>query len=136
MTLTDVHNLTRLDGAFLSLETPTTPIHVGSLHMFETPPGYRKDCCDAIRQMAASRLHLAPVLRRRMAQMLLHFANPVWIEGDMDLQFHVGRVTLAQLEHAALPEPVVHKYRAPMVVRAKAPQRMPRVATKSKRESH
>ncbi len=33
--------LSGLDGAFLHLETPETPMHVASLHLFELPKGYR-----------------------------------------------------------------------------------------------
>ena len=29
--------LTGLDGVFLDLETPATPMHVGSLHFFDAP---------------------------------------------------------------------------------------------------
>ena len=37
----NMKSLSGLDGAFLSLETPATPMHVGSLHLFQTPPRYR-----------------------------------------------------------------------------------------------
>ena len=33
--------LSGVDGAFLHLETPETPMHVGSLSLFELPPGYK-----------------------------------------------------------------------------------------------
>ena len=44
--------------------------------------------------MIASRLHLAPVLRRRLAPMPLQFANPVWVDGGVDLDYHVRRIDL------------------------------------------
>jgi hypothetical protein len=34
-----METLSGVDGAFLNLETEATPMHVGSLHLFETPPG-------------------------------------------------------------------------------------------------
>ena len=86
--------LTGLDGAFLSLETPATPMHVGSLHLFEVPPRYRGNFRNAIKKMIATHLHLAPVFRRRLAQMPLHFANPVWVHEGVDLDFHIQRVDL------------------------------------------
>ena len=99
--------LSGVDGAFLHLETPQTPMHVGSLHLFELPPGWRGDFAAAVRRHLKARLHLAPVFRRRLAPMPLQFANPVWVEtGDVDLDWHVQRVTLpapgslAQLEDA------------------------------------
>jgi WS/DGAT/MGAT family acyltransferase len=97
--------LSGLDGAFLHLETAETPMHVGSLHLFDLPPGYRGDFHANIRRQMKSRLHLAPVFTRRLAPMPLQFANPVWVEDDrVDLDYHVHRVTLpapgrqAQLE--------------------------------------
>ena len=44
--------------------------------------------------MIASRLHLAPVFRRRLAQMPLQFANPVWIDEGVDLDYHIRRIDL------------------------------------------
>lgn len=93
-----------LDGAFLSLETQAMPMHVGSLHLFETPPRYRKDFAAQVRRMIAARLHLAPIFTRRMAMAPLNFANPVWIESEADLDFHIQRIdlpapgTMAQLQ--------------------------------------
>jgi len=97
--------LSGLDGAFLHLETPETPMHVGSLHLFDLPPGYRGDFHAAVKRLIARRLHLAPVFRRKLAPMLLQFANPAWIRDDApDMDYHVQRLTLpppgtlAQLE--------------------------------------
>jgi diacylglycerol O-acyltransferase / wax synthase len=89
-----VKHLSGLDGAFLSLETAATPMHVGSLHVFQPPPHYRRDFGDGVKQMMASRMHLAPVLSRRIAQMPLQFANPVWIDDGVDLDFHIQRIAL------------------------------------------
>jgi len=100
--------LSGVDGAFLHLETPDTPMHVASLHLFDLPEGYRGDFHADIKRLMRSRLHLAPVFTRKLAPMPLQFANPVWIEEDqLDLNYHVQRVTLpspgtlAQLEDCA-----------------------------------
>jgi WS/DGAT/MGAT family acyltransferase len=100
-----VKPLSGLDGAFLHLETPATPMHVGSLHLFDRPPGYEGDFHQDVKRMLSDRMHLAPVFRRRLAPMPLDFANPVWVDaGTVDLDFHVRRVRLprpgtqAQLE--------------------------------------
>jgi WS/DGAT/MGAT family acyltransferase len=101
-------SLSGLDGAFLHLETVETPMHVGSLHLFELPVGYEGDFHADIKQQMRKRLHLAPVFTRKLAPMPLQFANPVWVEEDkVDLDYHVQRVTLprpgtqAQLEDCA-----------------------------------
>ena len=38
----DLKYLSVIDGAFLHLETPEMPMHVGSLHLFEPPEGYTR----------------------------------------------------------------------------------------------
>ncbi len=97
--------LSGVDAGFLYLETDETPMNIASVHVFDLPPRYRRDFCSVIRQQMARRLHLAPVLHRKLAPMPLHLANPVWVEDDaVDLEHHVQRVslpqpgTLAQLE--------------------------------------
>ena len=96
--------LSGVDGVFLNLETAATPMHVGSLHLFETPPGYRGSFCGAVRRMMESRM--VPVLRRRLAALPLQLANPIWLQGEADLAYHIRRVRLpapgtwAQLEAA------------------------------------
>jgi WS/DGAT/MGAT family acyltransferase len=88
--------LSAIDGAFLFLETAQTPMHVASLHLFDLPPGYRRDFHAEVRRQMAGRLPLAPILGRRLAPMPLQFASPVWIDDDdVDLDYHVQRVTLA-----------------------------------------
>lgn len=90
-----VKPLSGLDGSFLHLETAATPMHVGSLHRFEPPPGGAAQFRNAIRQMLAERLPRTPVLRRKLATMPLQFANPVWIDDPaVNLDDHVRSVTL------------------------------------------
>lgn len=87
--------LSGVDAAFLHLETPQTPMHVASVSLFALPARYRRDFHAELKRGLARRLHLAPVLHRRLAPMPLQFANPVWIDDDaVDLDHHVQRVTL------------------------------------------
>ncbi len=88
-------SLSGVDAAFLHLETPETPMHVGSVSLFDLPARYRHDFHAEVKRQLARRLHLAPVLHRKLAPMPLQFANPVWVEDDaVDLDHHVQRVTL------------------------------------------
>ena len=87
--------LSGLDGTFLHLETPATPMHVGSLHLLDLPAGYRGDFRADLKRLIAARMRHAPVLRRKLVPMTLQFANPVWIDdGAVDLDFHVRRIRL------------------------------------------
>src|SRR6202521_3375944 len=99
-------HLSALDAIFLHLETPETPMHVGSLMVLEKPKG-KRDAYAAIRDHVAKRLHLAPVFSRKLAFMPMDLANPVWLhEPNIDLDYHLRRLTLpapggeAQLEAA------------------------------------
>ena len=40
---TSMKHLSGLDAAFLYLETPETPMHVGGLNLYELPTGYSGD---------------------------------------------------------------------------------------------
>ncbi len=100
--------LSGVDGAFLHLETDETPMHVGSLHLFDLPAGDAGDFYAGIRKMMKERLHLVPVFTRKLAPMPLQFANPVWVMEDrVDLDYHIQRLklprpgTMAQLEDCA-----------------------------------
>src|SRR5256885_661571 len=99
-------HLSALDALFLQLETPETPMHVGSLMLLEKPGGTR-GAFAAFRRHIASRVHLAPVFSRKLLFMPLDFANPVWVEaGEVDLDYHIRSLKLpspgteAQLEQA------------------------------------
>jgi diacylglycerol O-acyltransferase len=87
--------LSGLDALFLHLETPETPMHVASLHLFDAPEGGRADFHADLKRHVASRLHLVPLFRRRLKTLPLAFANPVWVEDtSVDLDYHVRRVAL------------------------------------------
>ena len=111
--MSDMSHLSVIDGAFLHLESPEMPMHVGSLALFDPPtstaadgsttsPG---DWYDAVKAHVTSRLHLAPVFTRKLALMPFDLANPVWIaDDDIDLDYHVRYLvlprpgTMAQME--------------------------------------
>ncbi len=87
--------LSGVDGLFLHLETTQTPMHFGSLFLFDLPPGYRGDFHARLKRKLAGRLHLVPIFQRKLAPMSVQFANPVWIRDDeVHLDYHVQRVTL------------------------------------------
>jgi WS/DGAT/MGAT family acyltransferase len=109
--------LSGVDGVFLNLETAATPMHVGSLHLFETPPGYKGNFFAAVRRMMESRM--VPVLRRRLAALPLQLANPVWLQGEIDLDYHIRRVRLPAPGTRAQLEAVVADLHAEMLDRSR-----------------
>ncbi|MEJ6023016.1 wax ester/triacylglycerol synthase family O-acyltransferase [Ramlibacter sp. PS4R-6] len=99
--------LSGLDATFLYLETPETPMHVGSLHLYELPAGFKGSFHRAVQEHIARRMHLAPIFSRRLAFMPFDLGHPVWVEADtVDLDFHIRKVagkalTVRQVEAAA-----------------------------------
>jgi len=90
-------HLSGLDATFLYLETPETPMHVGSLHLYELPAGYQGDFYEDVKTHVARRMHLAPVFHRKLALMPFELANPLWVEDDdIDLDYHVRRIVLSK----------------------------------------
>lgn len=57
-----IDQLSSIDASFLHLETPETPMHVGSLMLFDLPEGYQGDYYEDVKAMLGKRLHLASVL--------------------------------------------------------------------------
>jgi len=99
--------LSGLDSMFLHLETPETPMHVASGHLYQLPAGFKGDFTEVVRRHLAKRIPLIPLMRRKLAHVPLDLANPVWVDDDaVDLAYHVRRVrlprpgTMAQLEAA------------------------------------
>jgi WS/DGAT/MGAT family acyltransferase len=98
--------LSGLDASFLFLETPEMPMHVGALHLYELPAGFKGQFITAVRRHIQARLPATPALRRRLWLMPLNLANPAWVDAEPDLKLHVvpgeapKGATLADLEDA------------------------------------
>ena len=86
--------LSGLDASFLYLETAEMPMHVGALHQFELPASYRGDFLADMRAHMATRIPLAPALRRKLAWMPLNLAAPVWVDAEPDLDEHIVGIAL------------------------------------------
>lgn len=91
-----MRQLSGLDAGFLYVETPETPMHVGSLIIFELPDGMR-DFAAAVREHVRGRLHLAPIFTQRIALMPFDLGHPVWVEaGSLDFNYHFQAHRLAK----------------------------------------
>lgn len=87
-----------LDAAFLHIETPETPMHIGLLLTLEPPAGHEGSFLPEIKRLLAPRLALEPFFRARLAAMPLGFANPVWVDDGLpDMGYHI--------RHFYLPKP-------------------------------
>ncbi|MBK7661660.1 MAG: wax ester/triacylglycerol synthase family O-acyltransferase [Betaproteobacteria bacterium] len=105
--------LSGLDSAFLYLESPEVPMHVGSLNLVGVPARQRAKWVEKAREHIGRRLHLAPVLTRRLATLPFDLASPVWVEDrEVDLGWHVRRVRLPKPGTQAQLEKLVAKLHA------------------------
>jgi WS/DGAT/MGAT family acyltransferase len=85
--------LSGLDSSFLYLEDAHQPMHVGSVLVFEGTMNF-----ESFRETMASRVHLVPRLKQRLAMVPFGIGKPYWVEDPaFNLDMH--------LQHVALPSP-------------------------------
>ena len=94
-----MERLTGADATFLYGETRRTPMEVANCIVIGTagmPSG--EGLLRVFHDHLESRLHLAPLLRRRLVRVPFELTHPLWIDDpDFDLGYH--------LRHLALPHP-------------------------------
>ena len=87
------------DASFVYMETPSTPMHIGSVGIYDpsTAPGGFVRFKDIL-AFIESRLGGARSFRQRLVRVPLDLDHPYWIEDpDFDIEYHV--------RHVALPAP-------------------------------
>ena len=94
-----MQQLSGQDASFVYLETPHTPMHIGSVGIYDpsTAPGGFVRFKDIL-GFIESRLGGARSFRQRLVRVPFDLDHPYWIEDpDFDIEFHV--------RHIALPKP-------------------------------
>ena len=94
-----MRQLQGMDASFVALETRNSPMHIGSLLIYnpETAPGGFVRFKDIL-NFFESRMQLSRTIRQRMVKVPFDLDYPYWIEDpDFDLEYHV--------RHVALPKP-------------------------------
>src|ERR1700742_4747964 len=116
----DAKKLSSMDASFLYLETPEMPMHVGSMAIFRLPEGYQGDFFEEFKEMIASRLHLAPILKSRLEKAPLDIDHPSWVEDDQfDIDRHIFRASLPAPRDRATLERIVGWMHAKLLNRAR-----------------
>ncbi|MEU6430962.1 wax ester/triacylglycerol synthase family O-acyltransferase [Microbispora sp. NPDC046973] len=91
-----MRQLTALDAQFLSVESATTAAHVAGVAILDpstSPSGALNR--EALLALLRERLHLAPPLRMRLADVPFGLDRPYWLDDpDVDLGAHVHEATL------------------------------------------
>ncbi|HME83445.1 MAG TPA: wax ester/triacylglycerol synthase family O-acyltransferase [Roseiarcus sp.] len=89
-----MNRLSALDALFLYMETPQTPMQVGSVTIFK-PASPQDDLFARFRDHTAGRLDLLPSYRRRLESTPLGIDHPAWVIDDkLDLDYHIRRTAL------------------------------------------
>lgn len=88
--------LSPLDVSFFYMETPTTPMHVGGVAVFQ-PPADGFDY-ERLVELISARIAFVPRYRQKVKWVPGRLANPVWVDdAEFDINYHVRR--------SALPKP-------------------------------
>ncbi|MFN8160666.1 MAG: wax ester/triacylglycerol synthase family O-acyltransferase [Solirubrobacterales bacterium] len=86
--------LSSIDASFLAQERDGSHMHIGAVMVFEGPPPSRLEFTDHI----ASRLHLVPRYRQKLAVPRMEMGRPLWVDDpNFNINYHV--------RHTALPAP-------------------------------
>jgi WS/DGAT/MGAT family acyltransferase len=82
------------DAGFFYAESENTPLHVGSVAVFEGPPPTYGDLV----RLLLSKLHRVPRYRQRVREVPLQLGRPMWVD---DPHFQI----LYHVRHTAVPSP-------------------------------
>lgn len=94
-----MRQLQGMDASFVALETRTSPMHIGSILIYNpaTAPGGFVRYKDILR-FFESRMQLSKTMRQKLVRVPFDLDYPYWVEDkDFDLEYHV--------RHVALPKP-------------------------------
>ncbi len=89
----NVKAISGMDATFLYIETPTSPMHIGSVAVIEGSLEFEK-----FKATIHSRLHMIPKLRQRLLYVPFSIDYPYWVDDPhFDIDMHIN--------HIRLPEP-------------------------------
>ena len=98
-----MHKLGITDASFLYMESPSSPMNIGSVQLLDVPA--RETFFDELKGYLAARVHAIPFMCKRLKSTPLTLDQPVWVaDPEFAIDNHVSRVRLgapgtwAQLE--------------------------------------
>ena len=91
-----MEQLSALDSAFVYLESPRTPMHIGGVYLFDGASAGSRLTHQAVSLHVASRLQVARTFRQRLLEVPLGLGHPVWVEDpEFELAAHLPRHRVA-----------------------------------------
>jgi len=94
-----MRQLSGLDAGFLTLETKTAPMLIGSVSILDPTTSEGRLTVENFRALLRKRLQGTVALRRRLASLPLDLSRPYWVElapEEIDLEVHVERTQLPE----------------------------------------
>ncbi|MEO1553056.1 MAG: wax ester/triacylglycerol synthase family O-acyltransferase [Pseudomonadota bacterium] len=94
-----MEQLQGMDASFVAMETPSSPMHIGSILIYDpsTAPGGFVRFKDILR-FYEERMRFSKTMRQKLVKVPFNVDYPYWVEdADFDLEYHV--------RHVALPKP-------------------------------
>ncbi len=90
LNLPNIKSISGLDATFLYGETPTSPMHVGSVAILEGSLQFKD-----FRKVIMSRIHHIPKFRRRLMYVPFSIDHPYWVDDpDFNIDMHIKHVAL------------------------------------------
>ena len=87
---TSAKQISGFDATFLYAESPSSPMHVGSLIIVKDSLKYQD-----FKDIIASKLHLIPKFRQRLMNVPFDLDYPYWVDDpNFDLDLHINRIKL------------------------------------------
>lgn len=91
-----LQQLSTLDASFAFMETKASPMHIGSLYVYDRAGPHASGLTEEeVLQFYEERLHLWSFSRQRLVRVPMDLDYPYWIEdAEFDLEYHVRRIGL------------------------------------------
>ncbi len=85
-----IEQISAQDATFLYAESPTSPMHIGSLTIVEGSLNF-----EDFKAILASKLHLMPKFRKRLLNVPFNLDYPYWVDDpNFDIDLHIDRIKL------------------------------------------
>ena len=109
-----MHKLGITDASFLYMESPASPMNIGSVQLLDVPA--RETFFDELKCYLAARVHAIPFMCKRLKSTPLTLDQPVWVaDTTFAIDNHVSRVRLgAPGSWAQLEAMVARLHEAPL----------------------
>lgn len=90
-----MQRLSGMDASFLYMETPTHHMHVSGTLILDPTTMSGGYSFERLSHLIRTRLHLMPMLRRRLLPVPLGIDHPIWVEDpEFSLERHLHRLTV------------------------------------------